>query len=223
MTIAAPVRSSLVERLFPMPVAGAELRGPGDPEQLFPAERARHQGWAAKRVSEFSAGRQCAHAAMAQLGVAPAALASLEDRRPDWPRDIVGSISHCRGFSVAVVAPAERLLALGIDVERARAVEPHLWPRILTDAERAHVDAQTPDSRAQWATLVFSAKEAFYKCQYAVRRQWVDFHEAQVTFAPPAAADGGLDLRVVAPGIELSGRAVVGEEFVVTGFAWERR
>ncbi|RZL99300.1 MAG: hypothetical protein EOP68_24310, partial [Sphingomonas sp.] len=66
------MRSSLVERLFPMPVAGAELRGPGDPEQLFPAERARHQGWAAKRVSEFSAGRQCAHAAMAQLGVAPA-------------------------------------------------------------------------------------------------------------------------------------------------------
>ena len=222
MSSALPTRSVVVEGLFAGAVAAAELRGPGDPSRLFAAERARHEHWAAKRIDEFSAGRQCAHAALSQLGVEPVPLLPLPDRRPAWPEGVVGSISHCRGFSTAVVARATHWRAIGIDVERARAVEPHLWPRILTDAEQARVVAQPPELRLQWATLVFSAKEAFYKCQYAVRQQWVDFHDAEVEFSPPTAPGAVLQLRVVAPGIELAGRGVVRDEFVLTGFAWEQ-
>lgn len=223
MTFATPGRSVVVESLFSSPVVAAELLGPGDPSCLFPAERRGQDTWAAKRISEFAAGRQCAHAALARLGVEPVPLLPLPDRRPAWPDGVVGSISHCRGFSAAAVARADRVRSVGIDVERARVVEPHLWSHILTEAERDYVAGQPPESRVQWATVVFSAKEAFYKCQYAVRQQWVGFEEAQVDFAPLATTGEPLAMRVRAQGIELTGRAVVTDDFVLTGFAWEQQ
>lgn len=41
-------------------------------------------------------------------------------------------------------------------------------------------DASTERSAISLASLVFSAKEAFYKAQYCLSRAWVDFHDVEV-------------------------------------------
>lgn len=37
-----------------------------------------------------------------------------------------------------------------------------------------------PSERAAAVTLIFSAKEAFYKCQYPLVAEWLDFHDLVV-------------------------------------------
>jgi 4'-phosphopantetheinyl transferase EntD len=44
----------------------------------------------------------------------------------------------------------------------------------------AWCNALPPDRRADAVTLVFAAKEAFYKCQYALTGEWLDFHDLSV-------------------------------------------
>jgi 4'-phosphopantetheinyl transferase EntD len=174
------VISALIESLCPPGVAAAELRTPGNPALLH-AEEARSVARAvAKRVQEFAAGRHCAHLALERLGLPAAPLCVASDRRPLWPAGIVGSITHTDGFCAAAAARTERLTALGIDTERAEAVGAELRPSICTPAELVWIEGLPAAERTSAATLIFCAKEAFYKCQYPETLQWAGFHDLEV-------------------------------------------
>ena len=138
-----------------------------------------------KRVGEFAAGRACARAALATLGIRDFELLSGADRTPLWPHGIVGSITHTQGFYAAAVARATQALALGLDAEARDSVGPPLWRRICTPDERRHLHTLSQSEAITLATLIFSAKEAFYKCQYPLTRQWLNFADLGVRF------DGG--------------------------------
>jgi 4'-phosphopantetheinyl transferase EntD len=177
---AGPTVSTLIESLCPPGVVAAELRGPGNPALLHP-EEAQHIGRAiAKRAQEFAAGRHCAHLALERLGVPAAPLRVAPDRRPLWPPGIVGSITHTEGFCAAAAGRTGRLTALGIDTEHAAAVSFELRPSICTPAELAWIEGLPPEQRSSAATLIFCAKEAFYKCQYPGTLQWVSFQDLEV-------------------------------------------
>ncbi|MEO6994453.1 MAG: 4'-phosphopantetheinyl transferase superfamily protein, partial [Lacunisphaera sp.] len=102
------------------------------------------------------------------------------DRSPTWPPGIAGSITHTAEVAACVVARAVDVSALGIDLERARAVQPEIWDGVLTKLEAATLAAKPEAERSALATLIFSAKEAFFKMQYPLTKQWVDFHAAEV-------------------------------------------
>src|ERR1700720_856307 len=103
--------------LFPAGVVAADLREPGDPALLLPAE-ARYLGRAIpKRAREFAAGRLCARPALAELGILDVAIEVGDDRQPIWPDSMVGSITHTAGFCAAVVAERRVVGALGLDRE----------------------------------------------------------------------------------------------------------
>jgi 4'-phosphopantetheinyl transferase EntD len=172
--------SALIESLCPAGVAAAELRTPGLPALLHAEEAVSVARAVAKRVQEFAAGRHCAHLALERLGVPDAPLCAAPDRRPLWPAGIVGSITHTNGFCAAAAAHIGRLAALGIDTERAAAVGAELWPSICTSAEIAWIDGLPVEERTPAATLIFCAKEAFYKCQYPETLQWASFHDLEV-------------------------------------------
>jgi 4'-phosphopantetheinyl transferase EntD len=208
--------------LFPVPVQATELRGIGDPAQLFPVEREGKNRWADKRIREFAAGRQCAREALRHLGYAPAPLLSLPDRRPDWPAGVTGSISHCAGLACAVVAPVELVKSLGVDVEVIDAVDEHLWPRVLNAAEHNWLRSCPPDDRRMLATVIFSAKEAFYKCQYPVTSQWLEFEEAHVNLERPVDLSGIFPIKVTSRTLALSGQGMLTSEHVRTAFSWPR-
>jgi len=75
------------------------------------------------------------------------------------------------------------------------------------------------------ATVLFSAKESFYKAQYAITQSWLDFKAAIVN------VDGDCwSLDVVMPQgalrrmrLPVRGRFVIREQFVVTAIAIEPR
>jgi 4'-phosphopantetheinyl transferase EntD len=214
------VYSPELAELFPVAVEAAELTGAGDPSQLLPIEREGKQRWADKRIREFAAGRQCAREALRRLGYAPAALLSLPDRRPDWPAGVTGSITHCSGLASAVVARADVARSLGLDAEVIDAVEEHLWPRVLNSAERSWMQSCPADERRTWATVIYSAKEAFYKCQYPVTARWLEFEEVHVNLERPESRSAKFSIEARSPSLTLLGQGRLSTRHVRTAFSW---
>lgn len=148
-----------------------------DPRQLYPLlpeEALPHA--IPKRLFEYSAGRHAARAALAEMGLLAQALPMQEDRSPLWPQGIVGSISHSGSACLAV---AWRGRGIGLDLEEAADLEPELWSSILTPSEQHWAQGQPQPGLA--AKLIFSAKEAAYKAQYAVSRQLFGFETFEIT------------------------------------------
>jgi 4'-phosphopantetheinyl transferase EntD len=177
-------RSLAIETLFPAGVIAAETRERGDVATLFAVEAESIVRAVPKRAQEFAAGRSCARRALAEFGVPPVALAMASDRQPVWPEGFVGSITHTDGFCAAVAAERNRVAALGIDTEVVGSVTTEVWPTICTRTETAWLYSLPIAVRAAAVTLVFAAKEAFYKCQYPMTDEWLDFHDLEVK--PPA-------------------------------------
>jgi 4'-phosphopantetheinyl transferase EntD len=218
--------SSRVCSLFPAGAAAAELRENGDPALLLPEEAAYVGRAVAKRVQEFAAGRQCARRALAEFGIVDFPLRVAADRQPIWPDRMVGSITHTAGFCAAVVAERRRIGAVGLDSEVVGHVNAEIWPSICVPIETAWIGSLPAAQRAAAVTLIFSAKEAFYKCQYPVSREFLDFHDVSVAAAAWGSADGIFTIHplrnlAIAKGLELplQGRYLFHEQFVTAGMA----
>lgn len=135
----------------------------------------------AKRQAEFLAGRLCARAALAQLGLPQVDIPIGEDRAPVWPQGVTGAITHGQGWAAAIVAPAGYQRGLGLDVETL--LEPdraqRLAGEILTPAELARLPMD-PAQAALAITLTFSLKESLFKALYPLVRQRFYFEAAEV-------------------------------------------
>jgi 4'-phosphopantetheinyl transferase EntD len=159
-----------------------EWGDPGEPSlPLFPEEAELVASAVEKRRLEFARGRQCARAALRRLGVADQPLLSGSQREPLWPSGVVGSITHTAGICGAVVGWQHRYLGVGIDVEPAAPLERAVAERIATEVEMRSLGSLPPLLAAR---LIFSAKEAFYKCQFSVTRQFLGFFEVSVALEP---------------------------------------
>jgi 4'-phosphopantetheinyl transferase EntD len=172
--------SSAVAALFPAGFLAAELVGTGDPAELTAEELECARSFSAKRRAEFAAGRACARLLLAQHGHGSFSLLPGEDRRPQWPSGIVGSISHTEGFCGAVTARTVDAVSVGFDAEVVGGVEESLWPQLFTGSEREALRALPAEMRAFAATVTFGAKEAFYKCRFGVDPRWIDFTDVVV-------------------------------------------
>jgi 4'-phosphopantetheinyl transferase EntD len=220
--------SPRLRRLYPDGTIAAELYGSGDPAGLHPQEAALCRSFAPARIAEFAAGRRCARRALDELGHVDVALLTKPDRSPRWPTGVVGSITHTLGYCGAVVADTSRFLGLGLDAEIVGRVTPDLWSQVLTEDDGAQLAAASYAARARLATIIFSAKEAFYKCQFPVTEQWVEFLDVSVYLEATGADTGTF---VVRPARELSwldsvlplpGRFEIDGNLVLTGVAITR-
>lgn len=176
----------LLPPLFSNRVASFEVRHGAALTPLFDAEESVVARAVDKRRWEFRAGRHCARRALGELGLAATAVPSGPDRAPVWPSDIVGSITHTgageRAYAAAVVARVDEVRALGVDAELSEPLADDLLPRVLLPAEQAFVDSLEEPRRGLVAMLHFSAKEAFYKCQYPLTGRFLGFQDVEVTF-----------------------------------------
>ena len=193
--------SPAMSALFPPGIAAAELRQPGDASLLYPEEAVSVQRAVPKRVGEFAAGRLCARRALAEFGITQFALKMAPDRVPVWPDSMVGSITHTLGFGAAVVAERRRFGSLGIDVEAAGGVKRELWRHICVPAESAWLESLPQAAQTSAATLLFSAKEAFYKCQYPVTKERMTFADLCVSLpdSDPGCWDGAVAELIATP------------------------
>lgn len=119
---------------------------------------------------------------MAQIGFPVAEIPMAQDRSPVWPDGLVGSITHCAGICLAVVAQTQTARSIGIDIEPETALPPDLEDIVCTSAEREWLNTQPADQRGLWAICVFSAKESAYKASYPVTRKLIGFSEMAVAF-----------------------------------------
>lgn len=137
---------------------------------------------AAKRQTEYLAGRLCARQALYDLTGSPGVPAVGEDRSPQWPAGVVGSITHGDGWAAALVARNHDWCGLGLDVEALLPAErsQRLAAQIHTPAELQRLAALAPPEQAWLTTLAFSLKESLFKALYPLVRQRFYFQHAEL-------------------------------------------
>lgn len=113
------------------------------------------------RRNEFIVGRRCARAALKSIGSPAVELPADADGIPRWPAGTLGSISHSRGLCCAVAAMNADLIGLGIDLEKTTRISPAAMKHVVHPAEHDYAEEDQPKG-----SLLFSAKEAFFKMQF---------------------------------------------------------
>jgi 4'-phosphopantetheinyl transferase EntD len=185
----------VLKAIVPQPCAvGAACFAEGD-EPASLAEEASHiapMGPARRR--EYTGGRAAARAALAEIGYPSASLLPDADGLPQWPEGTRGSISHCKGHALCVVAPAARLSLLGLDVEKTNRLGSSAMRRVVHPLEEEWVQADQ-----MRGSVLFSLKEAFYKAQFARWATPASFKSLalQVDWPAGRASVAGLDERFV--------------------------
>ncbi len=213
-------RLALIRPLFGLDVALALYDPQGDLPLPLPEEAAcLSPNAVSKRRREFAAGRAAARAAMADLGLPPCAIPVGPKRAPVWPTGVTGSITHTRSCAAAVAAlPGEDLRALGIDVEEDTPLENKLIPSICSPREQDWLKRQ--ENPGQMAKVIFSAKEAAYKCQYAISERFFGFDGMELeldTARGHFLAEFTGEQPPFAKGTKIAGCYAIGAGLITTG------
>jgi enterobactin synthetase component D len=178
------------------------------------------------RRRDYLAGRRCARLALSALVGGAPDVPRGPDGAPVWPEGVVGSITHSGTHSGALASAAVALgtdaRGIGIDTERLeRFGNQSTVARLVVLPSEARIGhpALPDDLRLP---LVFSAKEALFKCLYPLVRRRFYFESAELISVN--VAEGTFQARLttdLAPGfdpsLEIPGRFVWDDEFVHTG------
>ncbi|MGW0817336.1 4'-phosphopantetheinyl transferase family protein [Streptomyces viridiviolaceus] len=201
LTSPAPARENLLAGLLPAVVAYADTHGDHDPALLFPEEQGVIAQAAPGRRAEFATGRVCARQAMADLGIPPSALLPGARNAPQWPRGVLGSITHCRGYRAAAAARSGDVEVLGIDAEPHLPLPRAVLSTIASQVEQLHLASLAAlDCHTHWDRLLFCVKEATYKAWFPRTGRWLGFRDAHVVVQPA----GSFSVRLL-PGPRLNG------------------
>jgi 4'-phosphopantetheinyl transferase EntD len=172
----------VIEEIVPKSAACAEAFGGSPGTGLFPEEITLVARATEKRRREFTAGRECARAALAGLGLAAVPILRGYRGAPQWPDGVVGSITHCPGYVAAAVARAQDLAAIGLDAEPNAALPGGVLELISLPAERARLRRLAAAAQGtSWDRLLFCAKEAVYKAWFPLTGRWLGFADADIT------------------------------------------
>lgn len=201
-----------------------DLLGPGieteevDPHSLegglVRAEEPLVEGASQTRIEQFTAGRVCSRAALARFGLAATTpILRGEDRAPIWPKGFIGSISHTDVWCAAAVGRTDDVRSIGIDLEPSTPLKEALWRRVCTPEERERLrEVSAPGLTAK---IIFSAKEAVYKCQYPLTEKFLGFQAVEVELGDDGfRAVFRQEAGEFQPGDLMSGRYVVDEGLV---------
>lgn len=191
--------------------------GVGDaPGQLLPEELAATAGWAQPRRAQFAIGRSLARTALRRLGHAPAPVLFGTEGEPLWPSGLVGSISHKKQCCIVMLASAEKLRSVGVDLEpdRQDSGESNIVQRVCRNDREQEQAMTLASSTVSPGTLFLAAKEAFYKFQYPLTRTRLDWDDVAVAFSPPDAFTALA--RTTSGMISARGTYLVAEGWIVT-------
>jgi 4'-phosphopantetheinyl transferase EntD len=211
-------------RLFTVPVAVCIATEGMYNAPLHPIEEAAVLRAVPKRRREFAAGRACARQALARLGAVAGPIPRGADGAPVWPRGVLGSIAHCDGLCAAVAAWEGEVRSIGLDLEVTAPLDSDLVTYVCNADEIDRLRTLPFVSGVDWPKLIFSAKEAFYKCYHPLARTFLDFREVSVTVDVTDSDTMGTFSAVINPDkpardrcADFAGRWAVHETFVCAG------
>lgn len=133
-----------------------------------------------KRKREFTAGRNCARAALKQLGANCGSIRVGPNREPVLPPGISASITHTADYCAAAAIRIGDYLSLGIDAEPNRPLEGGLAEMICRPGEAIWIGRPAELDGIHGDKLIFSAKEAFYKAYFQACGRYLDFLDAEI-------------------------------------------
>jgi 4'-phosphopantetheinyl transferase EntD len=198
----------MIEQILPPEVASAEAFDDAGTAALFPEEQAVIARAVAKRRGEFGTGRACARAALAKLGLPPAAILPGARGAPQWPAGVAGSITHCSGYRAAAVARVRDVVSLGLDAEPNEVLPDGVLDHISLAREREWLPGLAAAAPGvSWDRLLFCAKESVYKAWFPLTGRWLGFEQAEITVEPEA---GTFCAELLEPGPVLGGRPLTG-------------
>lgn len=132
-----------------------------------------------QRLLEFTHGRNCARVVLNMCGLRGAAVPRGSSGEPVWPQGIVGSISHTGSLAAAVAASTDYFVGIGLDIESSEPLSDDIIGMICRQDEAVGEDGVR-------AKLLFSIKEAVYKCIYPTVSAFVDFKEVKISLEEEA-------------------------------------
>ena len=135
-----------------------------------------------KRQAEFYFGRLVARKALRELDGVEAEVGVGSSREPVWPAGIVGSISHTHALAAAAVMPAGECKGVGIDIEHVVGEDTSvaLKATVVSHEELAYLGTLVGElSLNELLTIVFSAKESFFKSAFSEVGRYFDFSAAR--------------------------------------------
>ena len=157
-----------------------------DPTQprsaAYPEEAACLPPMRALRRKEFLAGRDALRQAIVGLRQQPCAIPMADDRSPCLPDAVRASLSHSAEMCVAIADLSSKTSGLGIDIEPVEGLDMALWDTVCTRTERKWLSTLPIGQQALKAKQIFCAKEAAYKCQFALSGALLDFDAFDVSF-----------------------------------------
>ncbi|OZE46076.1 4'-phosphopantetheinyl transferase [Rhodococcus sp. 05-2254-6] len=212
----------MIESILPNGVVSAELFA--DPPGLtpHPLEAPLVAKAVDKRKREFTSARHCARVAMEKLGVEPAPIMRGKSGAPQWPKGVVGSLTHCDGYRGAVLAYSMQVRSVGIDAEPHGPLPDGVLEAVSLEAEREWL-ATAGREDVHWDRVLFCAKEATYKAWEPLTGRWLGFEDAHITFERTGSGDdvsGTFRSELLVPGDTVSGpplRAFDGRWMVAGG------
>ncbi len=177
----------ILQSMLPRGVVAREAHGDVD-SPLHPREAAQIAKAVPKRRAEYATVRHLAREALGELGIGDAVLVKGESGGVDWPRGVVGALTHCDGYRGAVVGYRMGVRTVGIDAEPHLPLPDKVLPSVSLESER-EVLAARPADGLHWDRLLFCAKEATYKAWNPITGRWLGFEDAEITFDLAARTD----------------------------------
>ena len=133
-----------------------------------------------KRISEFSAGRYCAHKLLCKLGMDDGPILIGKNREPLWPPNILGAITHCKDLAGAAICTNGNLLSIGFDIENRKSLKNPIEKYICTKQEIEWLNSQNNADVPTLTLLLFSIKESLDKCLFQANGYRLNFKDVQV-------------------------------------------
>lgn len=174
--------NSIADLFSDLSISYASLELKDYSKELYVEELALVHKSCLERVKSFSTGRICARKALENLNIKNYPIVRSEKGMPIWPKGVSGSISHTKKHCVAVAANCTAGMQIGFDLEETGRLKERLWPLTLNEEEILGIESNAcnREEREKWATVIFSAKEAFYKAQYPITYTWIGFKDVGI-------------------------------------------
>lgn len=155
------------------------------------------------RQREIIAGRVLARRAMAEMGHPELEVGQNPNGAPIWPSGLCGSIAHSASYAAVAVASMSQVRSVGIDFDDGRNLGDAIGHVGHPDEIKALATHPLIGNDEDAARLLFSVKEALFKCQSPVTEDedlgfmdvWLESSDEGALTAVPSA---GLDQKVAA-------------------------
>lgn len=128
------------------------------------------------RREQYSSGRRAVQLGLSALKISEVPIL-IDDRRPDWPSHVVGSIAHANQLAVALVGFKQDFRGVGIDILPKYSVSERIKNRILHESE---LDIVHAGENRDLQTVFFCAKESIYKATNPESNEFLGFRDVCV-------------------------------------------